>query len=252
MPASAPTVTQPLTQMNLGASRPAHPYQSMALGLVATQSFPALVGTADMMLKSAGVHLVGYEKTGGGYCTAVVRGDIASVRLAVQAGVETAEAFGQYVSSLVLPRPLANLELVLPISPSMAVLARLGTPDPEGGQAVGLLETRGFPALVGAADAMLKAADVHLVGYDQIGAGLCTVILRGRVADVTIAIDAGMEAASRIGELHAIMVIPRPLEDLVHTLPQTASPLQELQPLQLPLAMTQRVGELVEVVAQEG
>ncbi|MEN9215323.1 MAG: carbon dioxide-concentrating mechanism protein CcmK [Gloeomargarita sp. DG02_4_bins_56] len=134
----------------------------------------------------------------------------------------------------------------------MAVLARLGTPDPDGGQAVGLLETRGFPALVGAADAMLKAADVHLVGYDQIGAGLCTVILRGRVADVTIAIDAGMDAASRIGELHAIMVVPRPLEDLVHTLPQAADRLQELQPLNLPLAMTQRVGELVEVTVSEG
>ena len=244
--------TQTLTQVAVGTSSAAHPYQSMALGLVSTQSFPALVGTADMMLKSAGVHLVGYEKTGGGYCTAVVRGDIASVRLAVQAGVETATAFGQYVSSLVVPRPLPNLEQVLPISPSMAVLARLGTPDPERGQAVGLLETRGFPALVGGADAMLKAADVRLVGYDQLGAGLCTVILRGQVADVTIAIDAGMEAASRIGELHAIMVIPRPLEDLVHTLPQTASPLQELQPLRLPLTMNQRVEEWVEIAASEG
>ncbi len=244
--------TQTQNQLALGTQPPVNPYESMALGLVSTQSFPALVGTADTMLKAAGVHLVGYEKTGGGYCTAVVRGDIASVRLAVQTGIETATAFGQYVSSLVVPRPLPDLERVLPISPSMAVLARLGTPDPERGQAVGLLETRGFPALVGAADAMLKAADVHLVGYDQLGAGLCTVILRGRVTDVTIAIDAGMEAASRIGELHAIMVIPRPLEDLVHTLPQTASPLQELQPLRLPLAMPQRVDEWVEVTAKEG
>lgn len=244
--------TTTTTQLHLATPAPSHPYEGMALGLVSAQSFPAVVGIADMMLKSAGVHLVGYEKTGSGYCTAVVRGDIASVRLAVQAGIEAAETFGQHVSSLVLPRPSADLERVLPISPTMAVLARLGTPDPENGQAVGLLETRGFPALVGAADAMLKAADVHLVGYDQTGGGLCTVIIRGRVADVTIAIDAGMEAANRIGELHAIMVIPRPLEDLVHTLPQKSDALQESPPLRLPLVMPQREAAWVDVVAQEG
>ena len=94
-----------------------------ALGLVATHSFPAIVGTADMMLKSAGVTLVGYEKIGSGLCTAVVRGGIANVRLAVAAGVETAEKFGQLVSSSVIPRPLANLDVVLPISVRLADLS---------------------------------------------------------------------------------------------------------------------------------
>lgn len=64
-----------------------HPKDS-ALGLVSTLSFPAIVGTADMMLKSAEVTLVGYEKIGGGHCTAIVRGNIADVRLAVEEGAD--------------------------------------------------------------------------------------------------------------------------------------------------------------------
>ena len=78
-------------------SRRRDPLKNTALGLVSTSSFPAIVGTADMMLKSAGVHLVGYEKIGSGQCTAIVRGGIADVRLAVEAGVQTAEQFGQLV-----------------------------------------------------------------------------------------------------------------------------------------------------------
>jgi len=209
-------------------------YEETALGLVSTRSFPAIVGTADMMLKSSNVHLVGYERIGSGYCTAVVRGKTPDVRLAVAAGVETAEKFFQQeVSYLVLPRPLPNLEAILPIG---SLLARLidGKQDERfHDQAVGLLETRGFPALVGAADAMLKAADVTLTGYQTIGDGLCTAIIRGHVSGVTYAIEVGMHEAMRIGELHAVMVIPRPLEDLEQTLPGIA----ERQVLRLPLTL---------------
>ena len=73
-----------------------------ALGLVTTRSFPAIVGTADMMLKSSGVILVGYEKIGSGYCTAVVRGGTADVRLAVESGAEAAKKFGQLISKTVM------------------------------------------------------------------------------------------------------------------------------------------------------
>ncbi|MGL6139295.1 MAG: BMC domain-containing protein, partial [Planktothrix sp.] len=155
-------------------------FRDMALGLVSTQSFPAIVGTADMMLKSAGVHLVGYEKIGGGHCTAIVRGKISEVRLAVETGAQTAKQFGQFISSLVIARPFPNLELVLPISSRLSNLTS-GAGHRLSNQAVGLLETRGFPAMVGAADAMLKAADVSLMSYERIGAGLCTVIIRGPV-----------------------------------------------------------------------
>jgi len=81
-----------------------------ALGMVSTISFPAIVGTADMMLKSATVRLVGYEKVGNGFCTAIIRGQITDVRMAVEAGAETAREFGQLVSTIVIARPYPNLE----------------------------------------------------------------------------------------------------------------------------------------------
>ena len=216
------------------------PPSTGALGLICTRSFPAIVGTADMMLKSSGVNLVGYEKTGSGYCTAVVRGNYADVRLAIQAGQQTAEQFGQYISSMMLPRPLPNLELVLPISNRFAEYAKTQGNYPFRG-AIGLVETRGFPAMVGAADAMLKCANVELLTYEKTGDGLCTAIVQGRVADVTMAVEAGMYEAEKIGELHAIMVIPRPLDDLMRTLPKPEMGLELLQPLQIPLRTPQRI-----------
>ena len=189
-----------------------------ALGMVSTISFPAIVGTADMMLKSATVRLVGYEKVGNGFCTAIIRGQITDVRMAVEAGAETAREFGQLVSTIVIPRPYPNLEAILPISTRLSQLTD-GRYSRLSNQAIGLLETRGFPAMVGAADMMLKSADVHLAGYETIGAGLCTAIIRGNVADVAIAIEAGMYEAERIGEFHTLMIIPRPLDDLEETLP---------------------------------
>lgn len=218
-----------------------------ALGLVSTRSFPAIVGTADMMLKSSGVTLVGYEKIGGGHCTAIVRGGIADVRLAVEVGAETAEKFGQLVSSLVIARPLPNLEAVLPISGYLANLADRGT-SRLSNQAIGLLETRGFPAMVGAADAMLKAAEVQLSAHELIGAGLCTAIIRGSVANVAVALEAGMSEAERIGELNAVMVIPRPLDDLEQTLPIASCWIEQPQPLRLPVAIKEVEKEMAELV----
>ncbi|MDJ0552986.1 MAG: BMC domain-containing protein [Microcoleaceae cyanobacterium MO_207.B10] len=217
-----------------------------ALGLVTTRSFPAIVGTADMMLKSSGVILVGYEKIGSGYCTAVVRGGIADVRLAVESGAETAEKFGQLVSHTVIPRPLANLEAILPIGSLLLQLSE-GRVSPQfKNKAVGLIETRGFPAMVGACDAMLKAADVQLTSYETIGAGLCTAIIRGSVSNVAVAVEAGMHEAERIGELNAVMVIPRPLDDLERTLPVAGHLIEEKpEPLRLPMAVKETEKELV-------
>ncbi|MCM1983043.1 carbon dioxide-concentrating mechanism protein [Lyngbya confervoides] len=209
--------------------------EQSALGLVATRSFPAMVGTADMMLKSAGVILVGYEKVGSGYCTAVVRGGLADVRLAVEAGAETAQKFGQLMSKLVIPRPLPNLEKILPIGTRL-LLRRAQGKNRLTRYAVGLLETRGFPSMVGAADAMLKAADVRLAGYETVGDGLCTAIIRGSISNVTIAVEAGMYEAERIGELHAVMVIPNPLGDLDYALP-TASCWLEEEPQPVPVML---------------
>ena len=76
--------------------------------------------------------------------------------------------------------------------------------------AIGMIETRGLTASIEAADAMLKAADVELVGTEKIGSGLVTVIVKGEVGAVKAATESGQEAASRIGELVAVHVIPRP------------------------------------------
>ena len=214
-----------------------------ALGLVSTISFPAIVGTADMMLKSAGVHLIGYEKIGGGHCTAVIRGGVADVRLAVESGEQTAKQFGQFVSSLVIPRPYPNLNLVLPITNRLSKFSEGASYNKLSNQAVGLVETIGFPAMVGACDAMLKSAEVQLAAYEKIGAGLCTAIIRGSVANVAVAVEAGMYEAERIGELNAVMVIPRPLDELEETLPVASCWIEERQPVNLPISIKEPVGE---------
>ena len=80
--------------------------------------------------------------------------------------------------------------------------------------ALGLIETKGMVGAVEAADAMCKAAKVTLLGRDQIGAGLVTVMVRGEVGAVKAATEAGAQAAKRVGELIAVHVIPRPALDL--------------------------------------
>ncbi len=86
-------------------------------------------------------------------------------------------------------------------------------------EALGLIETRGFVAMVEASDAMVKAAKVTLVGYEKIGGGYVTAIVRGDVAAVKAATDAGGAAASKVGELVSVHVIPRPHSNLEDVLP---------------------------------
>ncbi|WP_243310079.1 MULTISPECIES: ethanolamine utilization microcompartment protein EutM [Fundidesulfovibrio] len=85
--------------------------------------------------------------------------------------------------------------------------------------ALGMIETRGLTALIEAADAMVKAARVQLVGYQQIGGGLVTALVRGDVAACKAATDAGAAAAKRVGEVIAVHVIPRPHGDLEDIFP---------------------------------
>jgi ethanolamine utilization protein EutM len=82
------------------------------------------------------------------------------------------------------------------------------------GEALGMIETRGLTSLIEAADASVKAANVTLVGWEKIGSGYVTVLMRGDVAAVKAATDAGAAAARRVGELIAVHVIPRPYADL--------------------------------------
>ncbi len=86
-------------------------------------------------------------------------------------------------------------------------------------EALGLIETRGLVALIEASDAMVKAAKVRLAGYEKIGSGLVTTMVRGEVGAVRAAVEAGASAAQKVGELVSVHVIPRPHDDLEKILP---------------------------------
>ena len=86
-------------------------------------------------------------------------------------------------------------------------------------EALGMIECRSFAAVVEAADAMVKAAKVELIGYEKIGGGYVTVMVRGEVGAVKAATDAGAAAARRVGELVSVHVIPRPHAMLEEVLP---------------------------------
>jgi len=88
---------------------------SEALGMIETKGFTAMVEAADAMVKAAKVELIGYEKIGGGFVTAIVRGDVAAVKAATEAGARAAEKVGEIVSVHVIPRPHDNVDNALPL-----------------------------------------------------------------------------------------------------------------------------------------
>ena len=94
-----------------------------ALGMIEVKGFVGMVEAADAMVKAAKVELVGYEKTGGGYVTAIVRGDVAAVKAATDAGAAAARRVGELVSVHVIPRPHASLEDALPIGKTTSAKA---------------------------------------------------------------------------------------------------------------------------------
>ena len=87
------------------------------------------------------------------------------------------------------------------------------------GDALGMIETRGLVGMIEAADAMLKTANVKLVSWQKVDAGLVTALIRGDVGSVKAATDAGAAAARRVGELIGVHVIPRPADDLEKIFP---------------------------------
>lgn len=97
-----------------------------ALGMIECRGFAAMVEASDAMVKAAKVELVSYEKTGGGYVTAVVRGDVAAVKAAVDAGTRGAEKVGEVVATHVIARPHVNIDTVLPLGRQEAADDELG------------------------------------------------------------------------------------------------------------------------------
>ena len=88
---------------------------SDALGMIETRGFVGMVEASDAMVKAANVELIGYEKTGGGYTTAIIRGDVAAVKAAIEAGSRAAEKVSELISVHVIPRPHENVDQSLPL-----------------------------------------------------------------------------------------------------------------------------------------
>ncbi|GMV12948.1 MAG: BMC domain-containing protein [Polyangiaceae bacterium] len=96
-----------------------------ALGMIECRSFAAMVEASDAMVKAAKVELVAYEKTGGGYVTAIIRGDVAAVKAAVEAGQANAARVGEIVATHIIARPHVNVDLRLPLGRQDEVAAEL-------------------------------------------------------------------------------------------------------------------------------
>jgi len=181
-----------------------------ALGFIETKGLVGDIEATDAMLKAADVEFIGSVTIGAGLTTTLVTGEVGAVKAAVEAGQEAASRVGELFGSHVIPRPHADVARVLPPKgPATGKPREPGTQIPLNA-ALGMIETNGFTANIEATDAMLKAADVSLVGQEQIGAGLVTVFVQGDVGAVKAAVEAGQTAASRIGEVVSAHVIPRP------------------------------------------
>lgn len=184
----------------------------------------------DAALKSANVRLLSLEPIGTEVILSRFVGDAGSVRAALEAAKKRAEELGtQVISATILdaPEPLLSGVLEGPntINPLYGGREYFLPTDHKNKsttmtpQAIGILETQGLAAILHATDAMLKAADVQLIGKEKIGAAYVTVMIRGDVAAVTAALEAGAAAVGDLGTLIATQVIARPHDDLLRLLP---------------------------------
>lgn len=188
---------------------------------------------ADQIVKAARVRLLGIETTGSENLMLKLAGDVASVETALAFAEQRARELGSTAVVRCLSRPEAALESLIhfPDSQNPHCGGRdqfLPTDLPETKtqsmnphpQALGILETQGLAAVLEATDTMLKAANVTLVGKEKIGAAYVTVIVKGDVAAVKAAVDAGAKAVGNLGKLIAAHVIARPHDDLAALLPK--------------------------------
>jgi len=202
----------------------------MSLGFLETPFLSITALACDAALKSADVMLLGLEPIGTEVILSRFSGDAGSVQAALNAAEERVKSLGSAVIvSTILSAPSPQLSPALSgpnsINPLYGGREYFLPTDRKNllttmkTQAIGILETQGLAAILHATDAMLKAADVELVGKEKIGAAYVTMIIKGDVAAVTAALDAGSAAVGHLGKLIASQVIARPHEDLLRLLP---------------------------------
>ena len=154
-----------------------------ALGFIETKGLVGNIDATDAMLKAADVEFIGSDTIGAGLTTVIVTGEVGAVKAATEAGEEAASRVGELFCVNVIARPHADLARIMPAKGPATGKSGL----PAGEQvpldaALGMIETNGLTASIEAADAMLKSADVSLVGQEKIGAGLVTVFVQLRQA----------------------------------------------------------------------
>ncbi|MBM3854324.1 MAG: BMC domain-containing protein [Verrucomicrobia bacterium] len=203
------------------------------LGFAECQFLSVTALVADALAKVADVRLLGLEATGSERVLIRLAGaSPADVRAALDAAETTAARLGSSITTTLLAQPDDALPALnagpLVHNPLYGGRDELRPTDHQPNlhttmnsspQALGILETQGLTAILEATDAMLKAANVKLVGKEKIGAAYVTVIVRGDVAAVKAAVDAGQRAAAPLGKVIAAHVIARPHDDLTALLP---------------------------------
>ena len=198
-----------------------------------TPGFVITALVADEAMKVANVRLLGIETTGNENLMIRLEGEVAAVQSALAAAENRAEQLGSHAAVHCLSHPAAAFRAMLQYANTLNPLCGgrdqfLPTdyPNPNNKnmsnkqEALGILETQGLTAILEATDAMLKSANVTLVGKEKIGAAYVTVIVKGDVAAVTAAVDAGAKAVGSLGKLIAAHVIARPHSDLAGLLPK--------------------------------
>ncbi len=188
-------------------------YGEEALGLIETLGMvPAIYGT-DIMLKTADVKLVSYENIGSTLVAVMVKGDVAAVQASVASGSAAAEEIGKLTAKNVMPRPIRGVGDIVSVHGVEA--DENDAPSAEKPRAMGMIETFGIVFVLEAADAMMKTADVELIGYENVASGYISVLVQGDVAACKAAVEAGVKAVEAMGaEVYSSVVIPTPHPDL--------------------------------------
>jgi carbon dioxide concentrating mechanism protein CcmO len=205
----------------------------MALGFAEMPFLSLAAVVADQVVKAANVRLLGIETTGNENIMLRLEGEVAAVETALAFAEERVAQMGATARVRCLARPEPALDALLhfantinPLYGGRDQLLPTDFPQPDHQtmnttqEALGILETQGLTAILEATDVMLKAANVTLVGKEKIGAAYVTVIVKGDIAAVTAAVEAGSRAVGQLGKLIAAHVIARPHDDLTALLPK--------------------------------
>lgn len=213
---------------------------NQALGLLETTGLTPALAALDAMAKAARIRVLQAEVNDLlGVCVKI-QGDVSAVQAAIQAGQAVAERMGGRPIVDVIPRPedaawgaiasppefnpLIRQDVVFfPVYESIPQRAKdkERAVEKSASYALGLIETQGFTAVFEAIDNACKAANVEVVGKEKLGGGYVTVIIRGDVAAVKAAVEAGKTKVDGLGKLIAAHVIPRPSEAVLGLLPKT-------------------------------